>query len=49
MTAAADAIWSERLPHSGRVLVEAAPDFQLYSADFKVRDGRIDHFLPVEP
>jgi AraC family transcriptional regulator len=48
MTAADDAIWSEHLPHSGRVLVEEAPDFQLYPADFKVRDGWIDHYLPVE-
>jgi hypothetical protein len=41
-------IWSERVPRSGRVLLEA-PDFQLYPANFKVKDGWIEHYLPVEP
>jgi AraC family transcriptional regulator len=48
MNAASDAIWSELLPKSRRTLVQA-PDFQLYPADFKVRGGWIDHYLPVEP
>ena len=48
MTAAAEVIWSERVPQSGRVVIEA-PDFQLYPADFKIKNGWIDHSLPIEP
>jgi AraC family transcriptional regulator len=48
MTAAEEAIWSERLPRSGGTLAEA-PDFRLYSADFKIKGGWIDHYLPIEP
>ena len=48
MTAAAEIIWSERLPQSGRVLVEA-PDFHIYPGDFKIKYGWIDHYLPIEP
>lgn len=47
MTAAADTIWSERLPQSGRILLDAS-DFQLYPADFKVKDGWIEPFRIFE-
>jgi AraC family transcriptional regulator len=48
MTAAAEIIWAERLPRSGHVLLENAPDFQLYPAGFKVKGGWIDHYLPIK-
>ena len=45
---ATDVIWSELAPASGR-RVAAAPDFQVYPANFKVAEGWwIDHFLPLE-
>jgi AraC family transcriptional regulator len=47
MTAAHDTIWSEHLPQSGRVLADA-PDFQRYPANFKIKDGWIEHYLPIE-
>ena len=46
VTAAADVIWGERLPRSGRVLADG-PDFELYPANFRITDGWIDHYLPV--
>jgi AraC family transcriptional regulator len=47
MLAATEEIWSERLPRSGRRLVDA-PDFQVYPADFKVEPGGwVAHYLPI--
>lgn len=47
VNAAADVIWGERLPRSERVLADG-PDFELYPANFKITDGWIDHYLPIQ-
>jgi hypothetical protein len=49
MLAATEEIWARRLPAAGRRLA-AAPDFQIYPADFKVSPGGwVDHCLPIQP
>ncbi len=46
MVAANETIWAERLPRSGRILLDA-PDLQVSPADFQVQAGGwIDHYQP---
>lgn len=47
MVAASDHIWSTCIPRSGEIVTDA-PDFQIYPADFKLKDGWIDNYFPVQ-